>query len=191
MSEGIPLPHQDDDRVVTADELAHYIDASPRTVRDLAARGIIARAERGKYALISSVRAVCEHLREIAAGRAAFVPGELDLVAERARLASEQADAAAMKNDVTRRSVVLVADAARAFGEQCARVRTRLLAVPSEQAPRLHRCSSAAETQAMLADAIHEALADLSSDEGEDTRTGPPAVEPPRRQPSRAGPRRR
>lgn len=60
--------------------------------------------------------------------------------------------------------VVLVSDVARAVGEEYAKARTRLLAIPSELAPRLLRIRTAPEMQAALGDAIHEALEELSRD---------------------------
>ncbi|MFH5926434.1 hypothetical protein [Roseomonas xinghualingensis] len=61
-------------------------------------------------------------------------------------------------------AVVPVADVARVVGEQLARVRTRLLAIPAEQAPRIHRCKTAAEVQGVLADVVTEALEELTRD---------------------------
>jgi terminase small subunit / prophage DNA-packing protein len=148
---------------VTAAELSEWIGASERTVRELAGREIIVRTGRGKYRLQASVAGYVAHLREVAAGRGpATGPSALDLVAERARLAAEQADAQAMKNDVTRGLVVPVAVAAEDLGRRCARIRTRLLAIPSETAVRVQRAKTAPEAEAIIRDVIYEALEELS-----------------------------
>ncbi len=59
-------------------------------------------------------------------------------------------------------AVVAVADVAGAVGAQFARVRTRLLAIPAEQAPRLHRLKTVPEVQDALQDIITEALEELA-----------------------------
>lgn len=60
-------------------------------------------------------------------------------------------------------AVVAVADVAGAVGKQFARVRTRLLAIPAEQAPRLHRLKTVPEVQDALQDVITQALEELSA----------------------------
>ncbi len=152
---------------VTAEELASWIGASTRTVRELAGRDIVVRSGREKYQLKESIIAYVSYLREVAAGRGpASGAGGLDLVAERARLAREQADAQAMKNDITRGEVVPVAYAAADLGRRCARIRTRLLAIPSETAVRVQRAKTAPKTESIIRDVIYEALAELSSTPG-------------------------
>ncbi|KAH0438448.1 hypothetical protein [Paraburkholderia fungorum] len=60
--------------------------------------------------------------------------------------------------------VIDVAEVAKAVGAEYAKVRTRLLAIPAEQAPRLHRCKTPAELQDMLQEIITEALEELTRD---------------------------
>lgn len=60
--------------------------------------------------------------------------------------------------------VVLAADVARVHGAACARIRTRLLAIPSEQAPRVHRLRTVVEVEDMLREIITAALEELTSD---------------------------
>lgn len=67
-------------------------------------------------------------------------------------------------------AVVPVADVAKAVGEEYAKVRTRLLAIPAEQAPRLHRCKTPVEVQDTLRAIITEALEELTSDGASDRR---------------------
>ncbi|SAK88543.1 hypothetical protein AWB77_04795 [Caballeronia fortuita] len=60
--------------------------------------------------------------------------------------------------------VIDVAEVAKAVGTEYAKVRTRLLSIPAEQAPRLHRCKTPAELQDMLQEVITEALEELTRD---------------------------
>ncbi|NYH21398.1 hypothetical protein [Paraburkholderia bryophila] len=60
--------------------------------------------------------------------------------------------------------VVAVADVARAVGEEYAKVRTRLLAIPAEHAPRLQLLKTPVELQDALQEIIVEALEELTRD---------------------------
>jgi transcriptional regulator with XRE-family HTH domain len=60
--------------------------------------------------------------------------------------------------------VVLVADVAKAVGEEYAKTRTKLLSIPSGLAPQLLRIKTAAEMCAALERAITEALEELTLD---------------------------
>ena len=60
--------------------------------------------------------------------------------------------------------VVAAADVAREVGQEYARVRTRLLSIPSEQAPRLHRLKTVTEIQDALLGCVTEALEELIRD---------------------------
>lgn len=62
-------------------------------------------------------------------------------------------------------AVVPVEAIAKRVGDAFARVRTRLLAIPPERAPRLHRCKTLPEMQDALTEAIVEALQELTADE--------------------------
>ena len=156
------------DDLVTALELGEWLDLSDRQVRSLAERKIIERLPRGRYRLQPSVRSAVAHLRETAAGRASD-DDTLDLVAERARLAKEMADAQAMKNAQRRAELVEVAVVATAVGEEYAKVRTRLLAIPSGHAAQLARLRTPAEVNDALYALIVEALAELSEQGGCET----------------------
>jgi phage terminase Nu1 subunit (DNA packaging protein) len=60
--------------------------------------------------------------------------------------------------------VVAVADVAKAVGDEYAKVRTRLLAIPAEHAPRLQRLKTVIELQDALHEIIVEALEELTRD---------------------------
>lgn len=58
--------------------------------------------------------------------------------------------------------VVDVAEVGKVVGAEFAKVRTRLLAIPSEQAPRLHRLKTVNEVQNVLNELLNEALEELT-----------------------------
>jgi phage terminase Nu1 subunit (DNA packaging protein) len=55
---------------VTARALANLLGVSEKAISELAKRGIVAPASRGRYALEASVNSYCAYLRAIAAGHA-------------------------------------------------------------------------------------------------------------------------
>jgi hypothetical protein len=69
-----------------------------------------------------------------------------------------------LEYDTKSGTVVLVPDVARVIGEEYARVRSRLLAIPAEQAPGLHRLKTVAEMEGALREIITEALEELTRD---------------------------
>lgn len=69
-----------------------------------------------------------------------------------------------LEYDRESRLVVAVEDVTRAVGEEYAKVRTRLLAIPSENAPRIHRLKTVLEVQDAMYGLIVEALEELTRD---------------------------
>lgn len=116
--------------VVDGDTLAKLVKVHPRTVRDLAQRDIVAKVGTDRYDLVASLQAYATHLREMAAGRG-DEHQQLQLTAERARLAKEQADAQALKNAALRRDLVPAAEVEREWSDTLRLVRSKILALPS------------------------------------------------------------
>lgn len=69
-----------------------------------------------------------------------------------------------LEYDLKSGQVVAISDVVAQVGPMLAKVRTRLLAMPSEMAPALNRCKTAAEIEAELRRRITEVLTELSSD---------------------------
>lgn len=69
-----------------------------------------------------------------------------------------------LEYDRESRLVVAVEDVTRAVGEEYAKVRTKLLAIPSENAPRIHRLKTVLEVQDAMYGLIVEALEELTRD---------------------------
>lgn len=116
--------------LVGADVLAEWLGVHRRTVTDLAQRGIVIREKRGQYRLQESVRRYCTHMQEMAAGRGGE-QGVLDLTAERARLAKEQADGQAIKNELARGTLVEADAVKREWAGVLRTLRSGMLAIPS------------------------------------------------------------
>ncbi|EJM20182.1 hypothetical protein PMI21_01084 [Pseudomonas sp. GM18] len=71
-----------------------------------------------------------------------------------------------LEYDRESRQVVAVEDVVKAVGDEYAKVRSRLLAIPSEHAPRIHRLKTVQEVQDALHGIIVEALEELTRDGG-------------------------
>lgn len=88
------------DLAMTQAEFGLLVDISQPAVSDLLARDVLTAGASAQQWLHEYTR----HLREIAAGRKS--EGSGDLVAERTRLAKEQADRIALQNAITKRELV-------------------------------------------------------------------------------------
>jgi terminase small subunit / prophage DNA-packing protein len=88
--------------IPTQSQLGELVGISQPAVSGLVQRGVLIDGD----TLGAWLLAYCDHIREMAAGRAAG--GGLDLGRERARLASEQADRVAMQNAEKRRELAPV-----------------------------------------------------------------------------------
>ena len=87
----------------------------------------------------------------------------LDLTAERARFAAAQADDREMKNDIARGDQITVAEFHLMVTSAFARVRAKLLALPSKMAPLVAPAMEPAKAQGILRDVIHDALNELAA----------------------------
>ena len=155
-------------------DLASAFGVSERSVREFADRGIVLKTGRGKYQLVESVRLYTEHLRGVASGRGGE-DGVLDLTAERARLAKEQADATAMKNAVARRELVSVSDVEREWTDVGRKIRNAMLAVPSRARQSLAHLT--VHDVDLIDREIRDALTGLGADDDHATAVGA-VVEP-------------
>ena len=128
-------------------------------ITSLTNEGTVIKVGRGQYDLNASVRNYCGRLRGAASGRG----GEeqiLDLTKERARLAKEQADGAAMKNAQLRGEFVSADEVERGWASILRRVQARLMAVPS----RVRQVEHFSQSQVSAIDReIRDALTELAS----------------------------
>lgn len=157
----------------TTGQVADALGVSERYVRQLAERGVIPRRGRGGWDLEACREKYQEHTRAVAAGRARAgeplptgapgASGQQSLAYEQARLAKEKADAQAMANAEARRELVRVEAVREAVVAAWARVRARLLAIPSKGAPVLVGIETVPAMQAALTDLMRDALDELAS----------------------------
>jgi phage terminase Nu1 subunit (DNA packaging protein) len=120
---------------ISGDDLADLLGVSTRTVRELARKGVVERAN-GKlavYAAYDSIKRYCAHMREQAAGRS----DSTTLTEERIRVAREQGDKLALQNAVTRREMLPAREVESAWAGILRDVRAAFLGLPSRIHQRL------------------------------------------------------
>lgn len=111
-------------------DLCDLLGISPAMLSELKKRGIAVHYGKDAYDLAQTVNAYVAHLRGTASGRG----GEehvTSLTAERSRLAKEQADAVALKNQKLRAELVEARDVERAWSDILRQLRARLMAIPA------------------------------------------------------------
>ena len=144
-------------------EVAKHLFLSRQAVGEMVANGELpGGGGRGQLDLDACREAYIKRLRAVASGHVS-ADGELDLTAERARLAKEQADRLEMANAQQRRELLARADVDAAVEGAFARVRAKMLGVPSKMAGELAAEDEPVRVQAVLQSAIYEALAELAS----------------------------
>jgi len=104
------------DQPATQKAFGDVVGISQPAASDLIKRGVLRPG--GTFG--EWIRAYCAHQREIAAGRVAV--GDINLVTERARLASEQADRVAMLNAERRRELVPLGWVAAVIARHCRQI---------------------------------------------------------------------
>lgn len=146
-------------------QVAQHLCMSRQNASELFARGILPESGRGKADLDKCREAYITHLRGVAAGRSSgggSGEDDLDLTAERARKAKEEADQLEMKNAQMRRELLPRSDVDAAVVGAFARVRSRLIGVPSKVAPLVISLESPAEAEAVVRKAVYEVLRELA-----------------------------
>jgi len=140
-------------------QLAIKLGLSTKSLNELIDRGVIESRPTGQYTYEECSKQYLAHLREIAAGR--MTVDGLDLSAERARLAKEQADAKEMENAVGRGELVKISDIVADFESQLQKAKVKLLAMPTKIAAETHAASEVKECKDIIHAAIEDALVDL------------------------------
>lgn len=140
-------------------KLALYRD----TTDGRATKGKLKGDELKPDALKSEPRVLEGETAEEAAGRILSEAGA-DMPIEEAKRVKENYLALLNQLEYDQKSgaVVAVAEVGKAVAEEYARVRTRLLAIPAERAPDVHRLKTVAEVQDVLHAAIVQALEELT-----------------------------
>lgn len=140
-------------------EIAQHLNTTQPALSKLIDDGVIDKQPRGQYDIDAVRSQYIKHFRAIASGRAAS--GDLDLGAERARLAKEQADAKEMENAVERGELVYIEDVAKQFEAQLLKAKAKLLAMPSKIAAEVHASASVKEAKELIELNMQDALSEL------------------------------
>jgi phage terminase Nu1 subunit (DNA packaging protein) len=130
----------------------------------LVRRGFAVKTGRGRFDGDASVRKYIKHLRGVASGRGGE-KGTLDLTAERAKLAKEQAEGHAMKNALARGEMVMVAEVERTWTGVLSVIRSKILAVTSRVRHRLPHLT--AHDADVIDRELRDALTETAQDGGE------------------------
>jgi len=148
---------------VGAPELGQIIGISARRIRELRDEGKITGEADGRYILGVAIASYVSGLREQAAGRSSGNPElDLDLTAERARKAKEEADRLEMMNARERGELLQRGDVDAAVVGAFARVRARLISIPAKCAPLVAVVAEPSEAEAVIRRAVYECLRELS-----------------------------
>lgn len=141
---------------VTAAVLGEWLGLSVERVRQLETAGVLAKAERGNWPLKPNVQAYCKFTRDRKVMRSGDEPAG---TAENAKGRKTQAEAEIrqIELEILRGDRLLRSDVEQTWERVCAVLRTVLLTIPAKAAP-LVEGRTPAECQAILLDAINEAL---------------------------------
>ena len=144
-------------------QVAEHLDMSRQNATDLFSRGVLPGGRGQGKADIDECRvAYIRHLRSKAGGGTGDAGADLDLASERARLAKEQADRQEMLNAQMRGELLARPDVDAAVSAAFARVRAKLLSVPGKAAAEVVAVDQPAEAEALIRDAVCEALEELA-----------------------------
>jgi len=142
-------------RLYTSNVVADWLSVTPRRVRQLRDKGVLAEKAPDLYELKSSVVRYIDYLRHGS--------GNADLNDERALLTRAKREAADMENEVRRGNLHSTEDYEKGIKTMCLNIRTKFLTLPAKLSPRLSQMGG---DQAGIFDelkkAVDEALEDLS-----------------------------
>jgi phage terminase Nu1 subunit (DNA packaging protein) len=143
--------------MASLDDCANHLGIQQPTLTRLIKEGIIDKQDRGKYDVDAVRLQYLKHIRNLAGNN----NNNLELGAERARLAKEQADAKEMENAVERGDLVYIEKVAKQFEQQLTKARNKLLAAPTKVAAEAHAAATVKEVREIIEAAIIEALDEL------------------------------
>ncbi|PCJ29616.1 MAG: hypothetical protein COA94_01050 [Rickettsiales bacterium] len=140
--------------------ISKLLNLSERRVQQLSKDGIIPKAERGKYDLVSSVQGYVGYLYARAFGKNT---ASIDAHAEKARLLKAQATKAELELDILKDKYIETEEVEFLYGGLVLVFRSKMLSMPSKLVRRLAAVGSDfARIEKILEDEIYEALTELS-----------------------------
>ena len=138
-------------------DCAKHLGIDQAVLSRLIKENILDKQDRGKYDVDAVRLQYLKHIRNLAGNN----NNNLELGAERARLAKEQADAKEMENAVERGDLVYIEKVAKQFEQQLTKARNKLLAAPTKVAAEAHAAATVKEVREIIEAAIIEALDEL------------------------------
>lgn len=160
--------------MATQIEIGKHLDMSDRNVRDLIKRGVLP-GSRGPGGLdLDECRvAYIRYMRGIASGQVSSSE-DLDAAHERARKDKAQADKTELEVARLKRQMVIWAAVEKGWGGMLARLRSKLLTLPSKIAPLVQASDGEYATITEITrKAVSDALRELSDDPGEEIVEAP------------------
>ena len=146
-----------DPRSLSQADAARILGKTGRTLRYWTDQGAPRNAD-GTYSIPDLV--------EWLITKSASSGGDLNLEAERARLAKEQADKTALENEVRRGRLVEAEEVLRTWTDLIAAARARLLAMPSKLGPMLTNVGDANVAASRIREEVYAALSELAEPVG-------------------------
>lgn len=142
--------------------IAKLLLLSDRRVQQLTSEGVLPRAERGRYELAAVVQAYVRFLRDRA------LPGSSEAAADdfhkaRARRTAAEASLAEMRAAEAQGELIPADDVRAVLVSVVARVRAKLLALPTKLAARMLGVQSSSDAEALIRAGVHDALSELAS----------------------------
>jgi len=136
---------------------ADHLGVNAKVLQTMVRQSVLDKQDRGKYDIDEVRLQYLKHIRNLAGNN----NNNLELGAERARLAKEQADAKEMENAVERGDLVYIEKVAKQFEQQLTKARNKLLAAPTKVAAEAHAAATVKEVREIIEEAIIEALDEL------------------------------
>jgi phage terminase Nu1 subunit (DNA packaging protein) len=142
---------------VSGTQLGRLLGLSPNSVTRLIREKAFVRTGNGLFDATACIRAYLKMREEVIRAKWSRDGNA------KARLAAARASLAELQLQERQGDVVDAAQVTRVVTAMIAQSRMRLLAIPTRVAPRLCMAKSVTEAEQMIAEAIHEALIDLST----------------------------
>ena len=143
------------------DAIAKLLKLTPRRVQQLAKDGIVPKAERGKYDLVSSVHGYIDFLKAKAGGE--FTIEEVNK--NKNKLIKAKAELAEIEKMKATSELIPQEEVKSSWLELVHKLKQKLLSIPNKVSPILVNIKNTNEIKLILQDKIYEALYEISSDE--------------------------
>lgn len=142
-----------------ANVIAKLLLLTERRVQQLAAEGVIPKAERGRYALAPAVQGYVKYLKDRAGGG----DGESDDIGTaKARLIKARARMAELEADALEGKLLDRVEVEQSWKTIVLNMRAKLMAIPTRAAPQIVTAPTIAQAAALLERLVSEALNELA-----------------------------